>query len=104
MEALFAVLRSAVENGWRFGLVLLLVGIAVPLLDHFDIPKPGALKEWIGPSTVFALVGLAVLITSLVGTVAAHLQARYRRADAMTQPIQDRMAQADEAMLVLGTA
>ena len=56
-----------------------MVGVAIPVLDHFDIPRPGAVKEWIGYSTVFALVGLAVLITSLVGTAATYLRSWYQK-------------------------
>jgi hypothetical protein len=63
----FSWLKPALENGWRLGLVMLLVGASVPLLDRFDLPHSGALKDYSGPSTVIAIIGLAVLIVSLVG-------------------------------------
>src|SRR5262249_34383918 len=50
----------------------------VPFLDHFDVPKPGALREWIGFSTVFALTGVAVLVMSLVGAAATYQRSWYQ--------------------------
>lgn len=79
----FALLKGAVENGWRLGLAMFLSGAAVPILDRFDLPRPGVLSEWSGVSTLISIAGLAVLITSIVGhAITAYSRSAATRAEA----------------------
>jgi len=79
MESFFGVLKSVVERGWRLGLALFLVGVVAPTLDYLDFPKPGALKkELIEYSTVCALIGAVVLVTSLVGAAGTWVRSLYQ--------------------------
>jgi hypothetical protein len=71
MESFLGFLRGAVESGWRFGFVLLVLGVSIPTLDHFNIPKPGVLEDWVGYSTAAAITGAAIIVVSLISTAGA---------------------------------
>jgi hypothetical protein len=87
-----ALLKSAVDNGWRLGLAMLSAGAAVPILDRFDLLRPGGLSKWSG--VLIFVAGLAALITSMVGH--AITTARSRSAGARVEVGEEDAAEARE--------
>ena len=87
-----ALLKSAVDNGWRLGLAMLSAGAAVPILDRFDLLRPGGLSKWSG--VLIFVAGLAALITSMVGH--AITTARSRSAAARVEVGEEDAAEARE--------
>jgi len=79
MDAIATLLRSALENGWRLGVLLFLGGEFVLLADHNDWPKTGVLKDFLEWATVTLLVGLAILIASGFYNSVDRLRRRSRR-------------------------
>jgi hypothetical protein len=63
------LLKLALEQTWRLGLLLLLGGLTFLIADRIQLPAPGALTVWIGWASLAALVGVALVAASLVNFV-----------------------------------
>jgi hypothetical protein len=86
------LLKSALDNGWRLGLAMLSAGAAVPILDRFNLLRPGGLSKWSG--VLIFVAGLAALITSIVGN--AITKARSGSAAARAEALEEDAAEARE--------
>jgi hypothetical protein len=69
MESVSALIRFAVDNGWRVGIILALAGGAILFADASDWPREGVLGSWLGWATTFLGIGCALLATSGIALI-----------------------------------
>lgn len=63
-ESLAAIIRSALDSGWRLGSLLFVGGSLFLLAHRFGFPEPRVLAEWVAWAGVSLIVGATLLLTS----------------------------------------
>jgi hypothetical protein len=69
MESVSALVRFAVENGWRVGIILFLASGGILLADAYDLPREGVLFRWLDLATICFVMGCALLAASGVALI-----------------------------------
>jgi hypothetical protein len=86
MESVSALIRFAVENGWRVGIILFLASGGILFADAYNWPRESVLTPWLGWAAVFFVIGCALLAASGIALilrgvawVCVWVWARYRK-------------------------
>jgi hypothetical protein len=69
MDNVSALVRFAVENGWRVGIILFLGGGGMLLADHYGLPRESVLEPWLGWGTIVFVIGCAFLAASVIALI-----------------------------------